>query len=147
MPVVGVHDVGHPGRVGIVGRQVGGHPTQQCEAPQVVGPFAAVAGLVGAAAAPVQVRRVDHVHRQMAAGHAAQQQTDPQGAEAGPDVDHGAGGLHRIQDRRQAGQQQPHVGPRFGQRRRQGGHHIGQATGLDQRVDLGRHVQHLHAHA
>ena len=47
--------------------------------------------------------------------------------------------------RRQAGQQQAHVGALRGQRHRQRGHDIGQAAGLDQREDLGRHMQDLHA--
>ena len=87
MPVVGVHDVGRPLRIGVVGREVGGHPAQQGKALQVVGPLLALAVLVGAAAAAVEVGRVDHVHRQLAARHARQQQPHAQRAEAGADVD------------------------------------------------------------
>ena len=88
--------------------------------------------------------RVHQVYRQPGSRHLPQQQTHAAGTEAAAEFEHRIGVQHGVQHLRQAGQQQPHVGALPGQRRRQGGHDIGQATGLDQRKDLGRHVQHAH---
>jgi hypothetical protein len=50
MPVVRVHDLGHPAGVEFAGGQVRGHPAQQRKTLQVVGPLAPSGVLVGAAA-------------------------------------------------------------------------------------------------
>jgi hypothetical protein len=134
VPVVRVHDLGRPLWIGVVGRQVRRRPAEQREALQVVGPLLALAVLVRTAAAAVEVRRVDQVDRQLRARHAAEQQA----------VDDGACALHRIEHRRQAGQQHAHVGALLGQRHRQRRHHVGQAAGLDEREDFGGDVQDLH---
>jgi hypothetical protein len=64
------------------------------------------------------------------------------GAEHRPQRLHRARVAHRVEHRRQAGQQQPHVGALRRQRARQRGDDVGQAAGLDEREDLGGDVQH-----
>ena len=136
MPVVRVHDVGRPALVELAGGQVRAHPAEQREALQVVGPFGAVVVLVGAAVAAVQVRRVDHVGRHVAARQPAEPQRDARSAEQRTDLADGLRLQHGIGDRRQARQQQAHVGAGASQRRRQRADHVGQAAGLDERKDL-----------
>jgi hypothetical protein len=147
MPVVGVQHLRRPLGVELARCQMGADPAEQREALQVVAPFAAVAGLVRAAGAAVQVGRIDDVGRHMAVRQTPEAQRDAPGAEQRPELVHGGLVQHRIGDRRQAGQQQARLGAGFDQRLRQRAHHVGQAAGLDQRKDLRGDMQHLHAGA
>ena len=120
-------------------------PAQQGKALRVVGPLAAVDGLVRVARTPVQQRRVDHVGRHQAVRHLAQAQRDARGAEARADLADDLLVQHRAGDRRQAGQQQARVGAPTDQRLRQCTQHVGQTTGLDQGKHLGPDMQDPHA--
>ena len=54
-------------------------------------------------------------------------------------------GAHAVADRGQAGQEQAGIEPALGQHRRQGGDHVAEPAGLDQREDFGGHMEDLHA--
>ena len=145
MPVMGMDDLRHPGRVGIACGQVRGDPSQQRKTLQVVRPFITARRLVRTALASVEVGRVDHIDRQLVARHSPQQQARSHGTKAGSDVDQGARRLQGVQDGGQTRQQQTHIGAGIGQRGRQRSDDVGQPAGLDQRKDLGSHMQDLQA--
>ena len=125
VPVVGVQHVGLPSRVERAAAELRGRPAQQREALQVVGPVEAVAVLVGAAAAPVEQRRVDHVGRHAAAGQAAQAQRDGRGTERRADLGHLLLLRHRLCNGGQPGQQQADVGAGAREGGWQGGGDVG----------------------
>ena len=139
-----VQQLGRPTGVEPTTGELRADPAEQREALQVVGPLAAGAVLIGAAGAAVEQRRVDHVDRHLAVRHLAEPQRDARSAEARADLGHGFLMQHRVGDRRQAGQQQAHVGALPDQCLRQRAQHIGQATGLDEGEDLRSDVQNLH---
>ena len=62
MPIVAMHDVGTPVRVGAA-RQRRGHPAQHCETPVVVAPVTAVGRDVGTAGPVVESRVIDDIGR------------------------------------------------------------------------------------
>ncbi len=144
VPVVGVHHVGLPARVERAAAELRCRPAQQREALQVVGPVSAVGVLVGAGAAPVEQRRVDHIGRNAAAGQAAQAQRDGRGSERRADRGHRLLLRHRLGDGGQPGQQQAHIGTGACEGRREGGGDVGEAAGLDEREDFGGDVEDAH---
>jgi hypothetical protein len=81
-----MQDVRHPVVVQLARGRVRADPAQQREALQVVGPLRARAVLVRAAAAPVQVRRVDDVRAGRGCRHLPQAQRDAPGPKSGPSV-------------------------------------------------------------
>ena len=150
MPIVGVQDVRPPRGVERARRELRRDPAEQRESLEVVVPGLAVGPLVGAAVARVEPGRVDDVDLHVlavgnalrAALEAAEAQHDPRRAERRAELGDLARSRDGLEDGRHAGQQQPHVGPGCGERRRQRADHIGEPTGLDQGEDLGGGVQH-----
>ncbi len=119
-------------------------PAEQGEALQVVDPLEPQRIFVGAAGAPVEIRRVDDVDRHLAERQLAAPHADAQRAEHRPDFAHGALVQDGVEDRRHSWQQQAHVGADVDQGARQRPDDVGQPAGLDQGVDFGGNVQDFH---
>jgi hypothetical protein len=141
MPVVRVHHLRLPVTVEFTGRQVRGDPAQQRKAPMIVAPVAAVGTQIGIAVAPVKKGRIDDVGQQAAVRQAAQTQRDDGGAEGRTKADQPPQVDQAIEDGRQPGQQDTRVQTACGQGGGQSRHDIGQAAGLDQRIDFRGDVQ------
>ncbi len=147
VPVVRMDQVGAPVAIDIAAAQMRRHPAEQAEAARVVGPVAAVRRQVRVAGPVVQERRVDQVDRQVEARQPTAPHFDRRRAEGAAQARHHAGSFERVEQRRIAGQQQPHVGAGTRQRRRQRRDHVAEAAGLDPREDLGGDLQQSHAAA
>ena len=139
--------IGRPAAVEFTGGQVGRDPAEQGKALQIVQPLAAVRGQVGIAGPLVQVGRVDHVGRHAVVGQPAQAQGDAAGAENRPQLAHHGLAFDALQNGRQAGQHQPHIGAGGSQGLGQRADHIGQPPCFNERKHLGGGMQDFHSAA
>ena len=153
MPVVAVNDVGHPVRVQALPEQ-GGRPAQRRKALRVVGPVSTVRPEVGVAGAVKQLRRIQRVQRQRQArqgqpiqGGRGQRRCGAPRCGASGQGRHQAPVRGGLRHRRKAGHQEPNIAAQRLQGRRQAGADIGQPAGLEERKQLGTHIQNLHASA
>ena len=133
LPIVGVNDVGRVAGDRAFG-EVGADPRQRGETMGVVAPVAPVRAEIGIADAIEEMRRVEHEH--VEAGGAAGEHPRRPAEQLGVGVDR-LGGFELGQHRRIAGQQGADGDVLARQRRRQRAGDVGEAAGLDQRIDLG----------
>ena len=111
----------------------------------VVGPVDAGRIDVGVALAAVKEGRIDDVGGDAGGIETAPVERDDGGTEGRPEGDDGSGIAQAIENCRMSRQQQADVDLPGGECRRQRRNHIGEAAGLDQRIDLGGKVKDAHS--
>ncbi len=139
MPIMAMHDVGPPGRVGALGERRG-DPAEEREAAVVVGPVAAVGRAIGVARAVVERRMVDDVGFDSALRQQCPRDAHPLEREGRPQPDRLAQ-IKCIDKAGKARQDEPRVDPEVYEGRRQGRDDIAKAPGPDPRKELGRDVE------
>jgi hypothetical protein len=138
-----VHDVG-PRAAVEPAREQAARPGQRREAPVVVRPLVPALVAVRPAVAREEARAVQHARRQVGRHERpAQDARRPATKEVGVREQHAAG-AERAHHRGIPGQQHVHVHAALTQREGQRAADVGQAAGLDQRVELGEDVEDAH---